>query len=105
MLEAFLVNNVVFAILLWAIIYTSDYYLTIYAARLYEAGANQHFGFGGSVELTPYYQKDVDRLTSLSPRFLLMLMLSSALLVAIWLLAVPLVRLPAFFSFALGALV
>ncbi len=105
MLEAFLINNVAFAILLWAILYILDYYLTIYAARLYRAGANQHFAFGGSVELTPYYQRDVDRLTLLSPRFLLMLMLSSALLVAIWLLAVPLVRLPAFFSFALGGLV
>lgn len=103
MLEAFLINNVVFAILLWAILYTLDYYLTIYAARLYQAGANQHFGFGGSVELTPYYQKDVDRLTRLSPRFLLMLILSSALLFVLWTLAVLIAKLPALFSFALGA--
>ncbi len=105
MLEEFLVDNVVIAILFWVILYASDYYLTIHAARLYHAGANEHFGFGGSVELTPYYQKDVDRLKRVSPRFILMLVLTSAILLTIWALAVPLLQVPALFSFAFGALV
>lgn len=105
MLETFLVNNIAFAILLWAILYIGDYALTIRAARLYQAGANQHFGFGGSYELTPYYQKDVNTLRTVSPRFLIAFILSSAMLALIWALAVPLVRIPAIFSFALGMMV
>ncbi len=105
MLEQLLVNNVILAILLWVFVYVSDYFWTIRAARLYQGGANQHFGFGGSVELTPYYQKDVDRLNFVSLRFILMLILTSALILVIWVLAVSLVNLPALFSFALGSLV
>lgn len=105
MLEAFFVNNIAFALVLWAILYIGDYVLTIRAARLYQAGANQHFGFGGSYELTPNYQKDVNALKSISPRFVLALVLSSAALAAIWALAVTFFHIPALVSFALGIMV
>jgi hypothetical protein len=105
MLEAFLVNNPIPPVLLWMIVYISDYFWTIRAARLYQEGANRHFSFGGGIELTPYYQKDVERLNLVSLRFVLMLILTSGLILAIWVLAVPLVKLPTLFSFALGALV
>lgn len=105
MAETFFVSNIVLAILFWAIVYTSDYFCTIYAARLYLEGANQHFGFGGSLELSPYYQKDIDHLKTISPRFVLMLILTSAIVLGIWMLSVPILNLPGLFSFMLGALV
>jgi hypothetical protein len=46
LLEDLVVNHVWLAIALWAVIYTSDYYLTIGAARLYQAGVKEHIVFG-----------------------------------------------------------
>ena len=104
MLEELLVGRVWLARLIWAAIYISDYYLTIYAARLYQTGAKEHFVFEGSVELTPYFQEDVDKLRRFSPRFFLALALSSLALLVIWLAAVRLSDVPAMFSFAIGGM-
>jgi hypothetical protein len=69
-------------VLLWIILYISDYYLTIYAARGFrEIG---HFQFEGSFELTPLYQKDIDALNPVSRRHILLLALTSILIVLIW---------------------
>jgi hypothetical protein len=78
-------------VLLWIILYVSDYYLTIYSARGFrEVG---HFQFEGSFELTPQYQKDIDALKPISKRHLVLLVLSSLLIALIW----RLTRLPLFF--------
>ena len=68
--------------ILWIILYISDYSLTIYSARGFrEIG---HFQFEGSFELTPQYQKDVDALKPVSKRHIILLALSSLLIVFIW---------------------
>ena len=72
------------AVASWVALYVTDYALTIRGARLYRQGANEHIVFEGSYELTPQFQKDIDRLRTFSPRFLLYLVLSAAMLVAIW---------------------
>jgi hypothetical protein len=78
-------------VLLWIILYVSDYYLTIYSARGFrEVG---HFQFEGSFELTPQYQNDIDALKPISKRHLVLLVLSSLLIALIWWLT----RLPLFF--------
>lgn len=59
--------------LLWAVLYISDYTLTLIGARLYRHGADRHHCISGSYELTPYYQGEIDRLRRISPRFLVML--------------------------------
>ena len=65
-------------LILWIVLYISDYYLTLYAARGFkEIG---HIQFEGSYELTPQYQKDIDALTPVSRRHLIALVLSSAIL-------------------------
>ena len=76
----------------------------MHTARLYQARAREHFSFGGSLELTPYYQADVDRLRRWSPRFWLALALSTALMGLVWVLSVVVLRLPAFFTFLAGGL-
>ncbi len=60
-------------LLSWVALYCSDYVLTIRCARLYQAGVREKIVFEGSYEITPYFQKDVDSLKSVSPRFILAL--------------------------------
>src|SRR6266498_1633515 len=58
-----------YGVILWIILYISDYYLTIYSARGFrEIG---HFQFEGSMELTPQFQNDVNNLRPVSKRHLL----------------------------------
>jgi len=69
-------------LMLWIILYISDYYLTLYSARGFkEIG---HIQFEGSFELTPEYQKDIDALSPVSKRHLIALVLSSLLIALIW---------------------
>jgi hypothetical protein len=69
-------------VILWIILYTSDYYLTIYSARGFrEVG---HFQFEGSFELTPQYQKDIDNLKPVSKLHIILLIAYSLLILVIW---------------------
>jgi len=90
-------------LVVWAILYCSDYALTLACARLYEAGVRDKIVFEGSYEITPYYQRDIDSLRSVSPRFLAALLLSSLWLAVIWWLATQSWR--GAYSLALGAVI
>ena len=79
-------------ILLWAALYVSDFLFTMLCARMYKDGAANQVHFEGSYEITPYYQKEVDALRLVSPRFLVALAATCALQLAL-------------FFFALGAMV
>ena len=69
-------------VILWMILYTSDYYLTIYSARGFrEIG---HFQFEGSFELTPQYQNDIDALKPISKRHLILLFFYSLIIFILW---------------------
>jgi hypothetical protein len=64
------------------ILYTSDYYLTIYCARGFrEIG---HIQFEGSFELTPHYQKDIDALRPVSRLHVMLLIFYSLLILILW---------------------
>ncbi len=71
-----------YGVILWIILYISDYYLTLYSARGFQEIG--HYQFEGSFELTPQFQKDIDALKPVSRRHLIALVLSSLLLVLIW---------------------
>ena len=69
-------------VILWIILYTSDYYLTIYSARGFrEIG---YFQFEGSFELTPQYQKDIDSIRPFSKLHIILLIAYSLLILVIW---------------------
>lgn len=69
-------------VILWILLYMSDYYLTIYSARGFrETG---HFQFEDSFELTPQYQKDINALKPVSKLHIMLLVLYSLLIVFIW---------------------
>jgi hypothetical protein len=83
MLDALLVNYIWTGPVLWAIIYISDFTLTMIAAQLLKSGASKHFVFK-MYELTPSFQKDVARIKWISPRFCFILVISCFLLVIEW---------------------
>lgn len=81
-MEAWLATTPWPGVILWIILYISDYYLTLYSARGFrEIG---HFQFEGSFELTPQYQKDIDALKPVSRLHLTLLVLYSTLIIFIW---------------------
>ena len=89
----------------WVVLYCSDYFLTIHCARIYQAGVRDKFVLEGSYELTPYFQKDVDFLRSVSPRFVLALIGTSGTLALIWYLTQKVMPWPDAYLFLLGTLV
>ena len=81
-MENWLAISPIPGVVLWIILYTSDYYLTIYSARGFrEIG---HFEFEGSFELTPQYQKDIDALKPVSRLHIVLMIAYSLLIFAIW---------------------
>jgi hypothetical protein len=87
-------------VIIWVVLYISDYYLTIYAAQGFrEIG---HFQFEGSYELTPQFQKDVDALKPISARHVSMLVLCSILIVLLWWAITSLLALPWLYNLYLG---
>lgn len=81
-MEYWLATSPWYGVILWIILYTSDYYLTIYSARGFrEIG---HFQFQGSFELTPQYQKDIDNLRPVSKLHIMLLIAYSLLILVIW---------------------
>lgn len=72
MLLDYLIYHPWLSLAVWAVIYTSDYTLTIIGARLYQQ-ITPTFQIEGSYELTPVFQKDIDRLRVISPRFIIFL--------------------------------
>jgi hypothetical protein len=99
-MEYWLATNPIPGVILWIILYISDYSLTIYSARGFrEVG---HFQFEGSFELTPQYQKDVDALKPVSKRHIILLVLYSLLIILIWWLTKRLLFFPWTYLLYLG---
>jgi len=81
-MEFWLATSPVPGVMLWIILYISDYVLTIYSARGFrEIG---HFQFEGSFELTTQFQRDIDALKPVSTRHIILLLLYSLLIIFIW---------------------
>jgi len=74
-------------VIAWVVIYVSDYYCTIASARLYQETIKAHLEFEGSFELNPVFRADIDRLRWVSPRFIVLLTLTSLMLVLYWYLS------------------
>jgi hypothetical protein len=88
--------------LLWGALYVSDNLLTIACARLYQA--QDRIVFEGSYEITPMYQADVNALRRTSPRFWVVLLLSTGYVVLVQRLAVMSSGFASFYALVLGAL-
>ena len=80
-MEYWLATSPWYGVILWVILYISDYYLTIYSARGFREIA--HFQFE-VFELTPQYQKEVEALKPVSKLHIILLVLYSILIIIIW---------------------
>lgn len=105
MIEQLLRNNPWFATIAWAITFISDYYLTIYGARLYQAGIKDYITYEGSYELTPAFQHDIDSFKLFSSRFVRQLILSLMVIWAFWWVSVQLMKWSSLFAFFTGGLI
>lgn len=81
-MESWLALSPWYGIILWMILYTSDYYLTLYCARGFRQ--IEHFQFEGSFELTPQYQRDIDSLQPVSRLHIILMFAYSLLILAVW---------------------
>jgi len=100
-MEYWLATSPWYGVILWIILYISDYYLTIYSARGFrEIG---HFQFE-VFELTPQFQKDVDALKPVSKRHVVLLILCSLLIILVWWLAKRTLFFPLTYLLFLGML-
>ena len=71
----------------WVLLYISDYALTLACARLYRGGVSEKLAFEGSYEITPFFQRDINSLRRISPRFLVMLFVTTFLMATVWYLS------------------
>ncbi len=105
MLGQFFTDHIIWALLFWALIYISDYYLTIYSVKGQDKYIREHIAIEGSPELTPVFQKDVDQRRWFSWRFGLMLLGSTGYIFCCWLLFVGFFNLRPIFQGIYGAFV
>jgi hypothetical protein len=87
--------------LAWAVLYCSDYFLTITSARLY--AQQDKVRFEGSYELNPLFEAEVNALRRISPRFIAILIVSTVSLLLMGMMAEQ--DMHGFYVFVLGALV
>jgi hypothetical protein len=59
----------------WVVLHSSDFYLTLWGAKLYHTGANRVLSFAGSYELNPLYQTVIDQRKWFPKRFIFPLFL------------------------------
>jgi hypothetical protein len=77
LLENYIVNHPWIPAIAWLVIYPSDYYLTLWGAKL--RSLQNFIQMEGSYELNPQYQKDIDEQKRFSPTFVYYLILAPAL--------------------------
>ncbi|MCE5199339.1 MAG: hypothetical protein ABFD54_09440 [Armatimonadota bacterium] len=87
MVENYLIHHTWLPALLWVVLYSSDYFLTLVGAKLIRR--QSFFEYEGSYELTPEYQDDIDKARKLSPRFVVWLLFGVGVLLAPAITGVP----------------
>ncbi len=104
MLVDYLINNIWPALIIISLVYFSDYYLTLTAARLYEKGAKKHFSYEGGIELNPLYKKSFENVRNLKHRrFIITLIAMNTMTYLLWLLSRP--NSPGAFELFLGGFI
>lgn len=106
MLEELLTRNPILPIALFAALSLSDFYLTLYGARLYQQFAANKLEFEKGYELNPNFQDVVNDLRMVSPKHLKWVLLVALLIFLFFLilLEIPGFRFPSLFLFVYGAI-
>lgn len=103
-IDFLILDNIWWVLVGWVLVYLGDYLLTLLGATLYSSDAQDHIVYEGSYELTPAFQKDVNALRWVNPRFFVFALLSSLLIYLIWWLDRQFLGILIFFPLAMGAL-
>jgi hypothetical protein len=99
-MEYWLATSPWYGVIMWILLYISDYYLTLASARGFRE--IKHFQFEGSFELTPQFQKDIDALQPVSRRHVILLALISLVIFLLWWLTKRLLFFPWTYLLFLG---
>ncbi|MBI2331806.1 MAG: hypothetical protein HYU84_06565 [Chloroflexi bacterium] len=102
-MEYLLTSSPIPGMLLWIILYISDYYMTLAVVKAYKDF--DAIKFEKSMELTPQFQKDVEGQALVSKRHVILLLLFTLLILAFWYLAVGYFGWTWLYSFLLGLLI
>ena len=105
MLETLATQSLAVALLMWVVLYASDYYLSLLGSRMHKQAVSQPIVYQGGIELTPQFREDVASLRLLSPRWVRALIAVGAALALLWLGAVRILQVPRLFSLAIGGVV
>ena len=102
-MEFLLTGTPIPGMLLWFVLYISDYYMTLFAAKGFkEIGV---LTFEKSFELTPQFQKDIDGQERISGRHLFYLFTYTLVILVFWFLFVKFSGQIRLYSFFIGALI
>ena len=101
-MESWLIDSPYPGMILWFILYTSDYYMTLATARGYKE--MDIFLHEKSFELTPQYQKDIDGQVRFSRLHITYLVGYMLVILLFWNLCLRFTYMPWLYSFLLGAL-
>lgn len=104
MFSTFVAAHLWAVLVLWAITYSSDYYLSILASRMYQSGVDQVISYEGGIELTPQFRDDIAQARIFSPRWLRALLLVEAILIILWFLVVRIMEQPLLFGILVAGL-
>lgn len=100
-MENYLAVSPIPGMVLWIILYISDYYLTLISARGFREV--DVFRFEGSLELTPQFQKDINEQNHFSKRHISYLIIYTLVVLIFWFLAVWYLKADWLYLFYLGA--
>lgn len=84
MLRTVFVDHVWVALLFLTALSVFDYQLSILGMRWYRRGADAHYDLGGSYELNPPFEKDVEDLRPVSPRHMILTARTAVLVFGVW---------------------
>jgi len=102
-MEYLLTSSPIPGMVLWIIVYISDYYMTLSVAKAYKDFDT--IKFEKSMELTPQFQKDVDGQVRVSRRHITLLLLITLLILIFWYITVGYFNWTWLYSFFLGLLI
>ena len=84
MLHDLFVEHVWIAILFYVILSILDYRLSLLGLRWFRKGADAHYDFGGSYELNPPFEEDIEAQRPVSLRHLVSLARGVVIIAAVW---------------------
>ncbi len=102
-MEAWLTSTPYPGMILWIVLYISDYYMTLSSAKGFQEIG--HFHFEGSFELTPQFQEDINKQRKISRRHILFLVVYTLVILFAWWLFAKTFKAEWLYSIYLGTLI